>query len=201
MKRNKQSLYKWQYKKNGFFLRRNLPVPLNQLDKNFWKLFYSPHDVKKWTQGGDPKKVVPLSVIIASPLSTLTWTAATSESGGRVKKAFVFSNLITGLFFFNNCSTCSTVLSLFAPCRLQRDFVRGQNLQKWGEVFAKLGSKERKTLVFSDLRKCSTTVTFTNHLSKRHSTEWCAKLRYKKMHHSSPRRVWKAKAKDWNVWN
>ena len=24
----------------------------------------------------------------------------------------------------------------------------------------------------------------------------CAKLRYKKMHHSSPRRVWKAKAKD-----
>ena len=40
-------------------------------------------DVKKWTQGGDPKKVFPLSVIIASPLSPLTWTAATAESGGR----------------------------------------------------------------------------------------------------------------------
>ena len=162
-----------EIQKEWVLLRRNLPVPLNQLDKNFWKLFYSPHDVKKWTQGGDPKKVVPLSVIIASPLSTLTWTAATAESGGRVKKAFVFSNLITGLFFFTNCSTCSTVLSLFAPCRLQRDFVRGQNLQKWGEVFAKLGSKERKTLVFSDLRKCSTTVTFTDHLSTRRKTEMC----------------------------
>ena len=36
-----------EIQKEWVLLRRNLPVPLNQLDKNFWKLFYSPHDVKK----------------------------------------------------------------------------------------------------------------------------------------------------------
>ena len=190
-----------EIQKEWVLLRRNLQVPLNQLDKNFWKLFYSPHDVKKWTQGGDPKKVFPLSVIIASPLSTLTWTAATAESGGRVKKSICLlkSNyrplLLQQLLNLLNSSVT------FCPLPPAKRLCQRTKFAEMRGSVCKIGEQRKKDVSILRSSQMLNYCHFYKPFCRRGIRLKCAKLRYKKMHHSSPRRVWKAKAKDWNVRN